>query len=106
MKPPSISDDTRAMAALLWSQFPRLKPVGEARQKRHLAELESLRAAGVTETDIYSFITTLGPDKFRRQWVSDFAQIAEHLPQIRAHFEAVTAPLPVENCGSQWRKGL
>lgn len=107
MKPSPISDDTRALAALLWSQFPRMKPVGEARQKRHLIELEALRAAGVTEGELVRSIHALSSDRYRRMWVSDFGQIAEHLPQIRAHLEAMTPPKPVrsESFVSQWRKG-
>ena len=80
--PNPISDATRAAAARLWETFPLMKPVGAARQGKHLAELEALLAV-VPERELTLMIRDMAKSKYTRQWVASFASIAEHLPQIR-----------------------
>jgi len=101
-KPESKADAARGVATRLWEQFPNMKPVGAARIKRHLAELESLLAT-VTEGQIWDMVLALKEDKYRRQWVSSVVQIADNLPKIRAVLE--TGPVAKrESFTERWRK--
>jgi hypothetical protein len=99
--PNPISDATRAAAVRLWEQFPRMKPVGAARQAKDLAELEALLKCEV-EGFLKGMILGLGRDKYRHQWVATFKDIAENLPKIRAFFGAETTKPKRQSYTTRW----
>lgn len=79
----SISDQARTVATTLWGMYPAMKPVGEARQRRDLIELDAILAL-ISKDDLYRLVAGLRLDTFKADWVSSIEQIAKNLPRIRA----------------------
>jgi len=83
--PPSALAQTTADA--LWSEFPDMRPVGDARVRKNLVELDSILAC-TKPVQLRDMILTMNKDKWHRDWVASFERIAKELPRIKAAMRA------------------
>lgn len=58
-----------------------MRPVGEARIRKHLLELDGLLKA-TNPDELSRIINCLLADRYRRSWASSFETLAEHWPQV------------------------
>lgn len=94
-----VPDSVKEVATRFWLKRPESKPIGEARIRKDLRDLEVLLASGVSEAQIVRASELLSVDEYRRSWVSCLGKMAEKWPQIANQLNGHLKPTTT---GEKW----